>query len=393
MTEKKSRMAHRKRKTNKRRKWIFIIPILILLIPIGYVGYLYVKADSAISGAYEGSGRDKSDLREEEPDLKQDNVSVLIMGIDENDKRADELYYRTDTLILATFNKEKHDIKLLSIPRDSLVYIPETDQMDKINHAHFYGSLNAPDENQRSQAGSKAAINTVENLLDVPVDYYVKLNFNAFIEVVDALDGIEFDVPYEFKESDSMDKRDAIHLQPGKQTLNGEEALAMARTRKKDSDFARGQRQMEIIKSVVDKSVSLSSVLKYDNIIEALGDNMKTDMSFSDMKSFISYGTNNELDIESYTLDGTDYWPDTYYWQLDEVALKETTDMLREHLNLEPSTATDQEEQVGDVETNVEEGSQDTGENPNDQQPENDGTWSEEQGETEQWQNESNSEW
>lgn len=340
MADKNSRMKQRKKHKKKRRKWFIIIPILILLIPLGYAGYLYVKADQSISRAYEDIGRKES----EKPDLTQDNVSVLIMGIDENDKRADEMYFRTDTLILATFNKKEHSVKLLSIPRDSLVYVPETDQMDKINHAHFYGSMNASAEN-KSQAGSKATIDTVENLLDVPVDYYVKLNFNAFIEVIDALDGIEFDVPYEFKESDSMDKRDSIHLYPGEQILNGEEALAMARTRKKDSDFARGKRQMEIIKSIVDKSVSLTSILKYDNIIDALGDNMKTNMSLSDMKSFISYGTKTELDIESDTLAGTDYWPESvYYWQIDEEGLGERIEMLKEHLNIDATPADNEEE-------------------------------------------------
>src|SRR5690606_21377009 len=108
------------------------------------------------------------------------------------------------------------------------VYIPEVGYNDKINHAHAFG-------------GPKATIETVEQLLDVPVDYYVKLNFHAFTEVVDVIGGITAEVPYELWESDSNDKKNAIHLLPGEQLLNGEQALALARTRKYDSDIERGK--------------------------------------------------------------------------------------------------------------------------------------------------------
>src|SRR5699024_8662952 len=225
--------------------------------------------------------------------------------------------------MLATFNKEDSSINLISIPRDSHVYIPEVGYEDKITHAHAFG-------------GHKATIDTVEHLLDIPVDYYVRLNFHAFVEVIDALGGIEMDVPYEFKESDSMDKRDSIHLKAGVQTVDGEEALALARTRKLDSDIERGKRQMEIIEAVADKAVSLDSVLNYDDLLVAVGDNMTTNMTFSDMKTFISYGSNlTSNNINSYTLEGQDYQPGSiYYYALDEVALEETRGELQSHLDI-----------------------------------------------------------
>lgn len=320
----KGRMKRRKvKKVKKRRRiWLFLIPFLIIgFLALGWGTYIYIKAGSAISDSYEDIGRDKSELREELVDPTVDNVSVLIMGVDENDHRDNKGASRTDALILATLNKDEKSVKLLSIPRDSYVYIPERGYKDKINHAHYFG-------------GTESTIDTVERLLDIPVDYFVKLNFHAFIEVVDALGGVTVEVPYEFRESNSMDQRDAIHLLEGEQLLDGEEALAFARTRKHDSDVARGQRQLEIIKSVVDKSASLSSVFKYDDVIEAIGDNMTTNMTFSEIKSFISYGTKGlNLDVESYTLEGTDYWPENvYYWMVDEEALEDTKTLLKDHL-------------------------------------------------------------
>ncbi|HLS60924.1 MAG TPA: LCP family protein [Virgibacillus sp.] len=326
----------------RKRVFIVLIPLIVFLSVLGYATYLYVKADSVLSDSYENDGRKKSELREEMVDPKYDNVSVLIMGVDENDHREDDGPTRTDTLILATLNKDDKSVKMHSIPRDSYVYVPEIGYETKINHAH-------------SNGGTQTTIDTVENLLEIPVDYYVKLNFHAFVDVIDAIDGIEVDVPYEFKESDSMDKRDSIHLQKGHQTVNGEEALALARTRKLDNDIERGKRQLDIIKSVINKSVSVSSVMKIDNIIDAVGENMTTNMTFSEMKSFISYGTSGmDLDVESYTLEGEDYQPSNiYYWQLDEVALEETRDRLKRHLNIINTAESDNKTDEGDEEAEV----------------------------------------
>lgn len=319
-----------KKRLRKRVKYVLIPLLIAFLAVISYGTYLYIKADSALSGAYEDDGRDKSNLRDEYVDPKFDNVSILIMGIDQNEKREEKEVPRTDALILATLNKDDKSVKLLSIPRDSLVYIPDVGYEDKINHAHAFG-------------GTHATIETVEGLLDIPVDYYVKLNFRAFVDVVDAIDGVEVDVPYEFKESDSFDKRDNIHLFPGLQKLDGEEALAFARTRKKDSDVDRGKRQVELVNSVINKSTSLTQILKYDDIIDAVGDNMRTNMTFTEMKSFFSYATHSKaIDVDQLSLDGYDYQPDrTYYWQIDDQSLQNTIAKLKAHLEIDGYTLDD----------------------------------------------------
>lgn len=337
---KQTRVVRRKRKRKlRKRAYIILIPFILLLGVVSYGTYLYLKADSVLSDSYVEDERDKSPLRAAEVDPSIDNVSVLIMGVDSNEHRNNAESARTDALMLATFNKEEESVNLVSIPRDSLVYIPKVGYEDKINHAHAYG-------------GPDATVKTVENLLNIPVDYWVKLNFHAFVDVVNALDGIKADVPYEFTESNSMDEKGAIHLYPGEQTLNGEEALALARTRKLDSDIERGKRQQEIIKSVINKSISVNSVLSYDDMIEAVGNNMKTNMTFDDMKTFISYGTNaGSLDINTMTLEGYDYQPaGTYYWQLDQTALAETRSMLQSHLEVSGTMA----EAEGDGQTAAE---------------------------------------
>ncbi|MFD1020159.1 LCP family protein [Thalassobacillus hwangdonensis] len=320
-------VRRRKRKLRKRAFFVFL-PMMLLLAAGSYAGYLYFKADKVFSDSYVEDEREKSNLREQVVDPGKDHVSVLIMGVDSNEHRNNASSARTDALMLATFNKDEKSVNLVSIPRDSLVYIPEVGYEDKINHAHAFG-------------GPKATIETVENLLDIPVDYYVKLNFHAFVDVVDALNGISVDVPYEFTESNSMDKKGSIHLMPGEQTVDGEEALALARTRKLDNDIERGKRQQEILSAVIKKSTSVNSLLKYDDLMQAVGDNMTTNMTFNEMKAFIQYGTKGtNIEINSHTLEGYDYQPSgTYYWALDQTSLEETKGLLKRHLDLEAGAA------------------------------------------------------
>src|SRR5699024_3016548 len=192
------------------------------------------------------------------------------------------------TLKITTMNKNTNKVKLISIPRDSYVNIPGESEPTKINEAYAYGGLNK-------------TIETVENLLDIPIDYYLKVNFDAVIDTVDAIDGVNIDVPYELYEQDSKDRADAIHLTPGEQKLNGEEALAYVRTRKQDNDMERGNRQKEVVKAIMDRTVSMGSILQYDDIIDAVGRNLKTNMKFDEMKKFISYGTSNDLQMDSLT--------------------------------------------------------------------------------------------
>lgn len=314
----------RRRRLRKPIKFI-VLPLLVLFLVVGGYGvHLYIKASSSMSDAYEDDGRDKSSLRDEYVDPKFDNVTVLLMGVDENDKRSDRGEpTRTDALILASLNKDDKSVKLLSIPRDSYVYIPDIGKEDKINHAHAFG-------------GTRATIDAVESLLDVPVDYYVKINFHAFVDVVDAIGGIDIEVPYEFKESNSADKGEAIHLLPGRQRLDGEEALALARTRKQDTDVMRGKRQLEIVDAMVEKVTSVSSILKYDEVIDAVGKNLSTNMTFTEMKSFFSYATQgSKMDIEKLSLEGYDYQPGAiYYWKLDEESLANTINDIKVHLEL-----------------------------------------------------------
>ena len=341
-----------KPKKNKKKIKIIISAILfVLLIGGGYTWFLVNKASSAVRNAAHDLARgDKSDLRDKAVKPITNNVSVLIMGVDESDVRGKEYgeAIRTDALLLATFNKDSKTVKLLSIPRDTYTYIPIEKKKDKITHAHAFGSAK-----NGKNGGPQASIDAVEKLMNVPVDYFVKFNFKSFIKIVDDLGGVEVDVPVEFTEQDSNDNAEAIHLEKGVQKLNGEEAIALARTRHIDSDAMRGQRQQLVIEAILKKLTSVGSVTKVGNIIDDINGQFVTNLTFDDMLSFYKYGSDSE--IEKLQIQGDDCYMAkgddtcsksagggrTYYYNPDKKELANVTNELRTHLGLPAYTKSD----------------------------------------------------
>ncbi|SDH19139.1 transcriptional attenuator, LytR family [Alteribacillus persepolensis] len=312
---------HRRRRRRRILRAFMFLGLVSFLVFGGAVGYFVWKLNDVAADTQESLERgEKSEKRAEAVDPKQDNFSVLFLGLDD---RSGELDGRTDAMVLATFNKDKESIKITSIPRDSLVSIPEYGD-DKITHAHAFG-------------GTDLAIETVEELFDIPVDYYVKLNFDAFIEIVNALDGVTVDVPFGFTEQDSEGNQDAITIEEGEQELNGEEALAYARMRKQDprGDLGRGERQQQIIKAIIRESASISSIHNYDDVLRSLEEHMKMNFTFGNLISLHRYA-NSISDIETLQLQGNHLNLDSgYYYQLDEQSTQDIAQELKTHLDIE----------------------------------------------------------
>jgi polyisoprenyl-teichoic acid--peptidoglycan teichoic acid transferase len=319
-----------KKSSNKRLaiKVSVLLTLSLFIVVVAYGASLQKKAANVVENAYEPvSERVKPEVREAKVEPSQDNVSVLFIGVDDSEQRQQgDSNSRSDALLFATLNQKDKSVKLVSIPRDSNVYIPKIGYRDKITHAHAFG-------------GTSATIDTIEELFDVPVDYYVKMNFNAFIDVVDALGGIEAEVPYNRLEKDENDKY-TIHLKKGLQHLDGKHALALARTRKLDTDVERGKRQQMILQSIMKEAISVKSITKYGDVIEAVGDNMKTDMTFDEMKSFLEYAKGGMPQVDTISLKGyDDMSTGTYYWKLDETDLNEVKLLLQAHLGLIPDSS------------------------------------------------------
>ncbi|EAE8346331.1 LytR family transcriptional regulator [Listeria monocytogenes] len=318
------------KKYKRRRKilfWILIPVMCLVLAGVGYGTYLFSKTKLAADNSYDTVRNGKaSTLRTNDVEPIKDSFSILIIGVDTSATRAANGNPRSDSLILATFNVKDSRVEMTSIPRDSYVHIEDSakdiDKYTKINAAHAYG-------------GPELTMKTVEEEFKIPIDYYVRFDFDAFLKIIDALDGIDVDVPVSFTEQDSKDNADAITLKKGPQHLNAEQALALARTRHIDSDIERGKRQQLIIKSIVSEATSISSVSKYSDIIEVVGDNMKTNLTFNQMLSIAKFGMTNKIDIKSLNLKGDSNPMDgIYYYKLDESSVQSISNEFADELGI-----------------------------------------------------------
>ena len=184
-----------------------------------------------------------------------ERVTILVMGLDARDFEESDGPPRTDTMMLVSFDPVSQNAGMLSIPRDLWVEIPGFGY-DKINKAYFDA------EAYRLPGGGPAlAMQTVQNLLGVPIDYYAVIDFGSFMTLIDEIGGIDVDVPEEELRIDPIGQGNTIRLHRGRHHLNGSAALAYARARSSEGgDFDRARRQQEVIYAVRDKLLSLESL-------------------------------------------------------------------------------------------------------------------------------------
>lgn len=212
--------------------------------------------------------------------------TVLVMGIDSTaptlKKNASG---NGDALMLLTFNPKTLNATILSIPRDTYVPIAcfANQKENKITHAAWNGA--------------SCMIKTIENFTDVDIDYYVKVNFQGVVKLVNAMDGIEVDVPLDFCESNSKRATSTdklICLKEGKQTLNGEQALALARHRKTllTGDLQRGVNQQLVIQGMLNKVKSIKSAGQMLKILDMVSQNIDTNFTTNQILSFYDIAKN-----------------------------------------------------------------------------------------------------
>ena len=198
-------------------------------------------------------------------------IHVMILGVDE---RKDDVG-RSDTLMVATVDPEKGTASLLSIPRDTRVAI-EGAGYDKINAAYAYG-------------GYALTKKTLEQLLDVPMDYYILIDVHAFERIIDALDGIDIDVEKRMYYEDPWDDDGGlvIDIYPGMQHMTGEKAIQYVRYRDTEGDIGRIRRQQRFMRAVLQKVTTPEIFAKLPEITGEVAKSVKTDLDTSDMIKFL----------------------------------------------------------------------------------------------------------
>lgn len=236
--------------------------------------------------------------------------TVLLMGVDSvDDELTSSTTFNGDALMLITFNPNTLNATILSIPRDTFVPIAcfKNKYENKITHAAWQGE--------------SCMIDTIEDLTKIEIDYYVKINFKGVVDLVDALGGIDVEVPFSFCEQDSKRRfgKNMIYVDEGLQNLNGQQALALARHRKETpeqqscgkkylgntlNDIVRGQNQQLIIKGMLNKIKSINSLNDIYNILNAIEKSMDTNIStnnilslYNVLKNVLTTKTNDISDL------------------------------------------------------------------------------------------------
>ncbi len=213
-------------------------------------------------------------------------VTVLLLGIDQ--RAGEEGPFPTDTMILLSFSPAEKTAAILSIPRDLWVEYPGLNQQGKINAANVIGDqVNYP-----GGGGPALAMKTVTAVTGLTVDYYVLINFDVFITLIDAIGPIEVCPPEPIDDDEYPDGSYgtiSIHFDAGCQELDSERLLQYARTRHGDSDIDRSRRQQEVIMAVRSRVLSLGGVLDLVPVAvdlwESVQQNVRTNLSFADMAS------------------------------------------------------------------------------------------------------------
>ena len=232
--------------------------------------------------------------------------TILLMGVDsEQEGLSQNTVANGDSLILVTFNPNTLNATMLSIPRDSYVPIacwsgtPE----NKITHAAAYGT--------------DCMMSTIENYFDVTIDYYAKINFKGLVSLVDTLGGITVEVPQDLC-TDNSNREGEVCISAGLQTLNGEQALVLARNRKQltGGDLDRGLNQQLVIQGILNKAKELNSINQVMDVLNTVTNNLDTNFTEQQILSFYDIAKdimNNALqkddadliNIEQLYLDGT----------------------------------------------------------------------------------------
>jgi LCP family protein required for cell wall assembly len=206
-----------------------------------------------------------------------ERVTIIMLGMD---NRPDEPVARTDSIIVITLNPKSGAAGMLSLPRDMLVHASLLDRDVKINTLHVLGEIN-----KYPGGGPMLLSQTVSELLGYPIDYYVRVNFDGFRQIIDLIGGIDIDVAKEIVDDKYPDNNygyDPLYIPAGRQHMDGALALKYARTRLSDNDYERAARQQQVILAVKDKIMQpgqLASLLpRIPGLALALGTTVQTNM-------------------------------------------------------------------------------------------------------------------
>jgi polyisoprenyl-teichoic acid--peptidoglycan teichoic acid transferase len=304
----------RKEKRKKKRTWLKVLLSIVAILVIAVVAtgfYATNKAKTTVNTMQKNT--DTIDKKQSTTKVKEkEKINILLLGVDERDGDAG----RSDALMVMSLDPANDAMKIISIPRDTRTEIVGHGTTDKINHAYAFGGIDM-------------SVATVENFLDMEVDYFAEMNMEGLSDFVDAVGGITVNNQLDWIDEGYYQK--GYHYAQGEIQLDGPKAMGYVRMRHldPDGDFGRNARQRQVIQAVIDKGASIKSVNKVDNILGALGNNVKTNMDFSTMTDLFKNYRNVRQNAENYQMQGTGTKIDgVYYYEIPQNEQDKVHDMI-----------------------------------------------------------------
>lgn len=281
------------------RKKRFLITLLVVLA--AFFGSKFVL-DTLYASQKDYIYGDDTTYNDNAINKEEGEYLILVVGVDKNSNTDNTDFTRTDTIMLISANAKTGEMKLLSIPRDSRIKI--RDKFDKVNHAHAFG-------------GIELTMQTLRTFLGLDIDYYVQVNYQALINIVDALGGVDYEVP----EGVYVD-RGSIQIEPGENHLNGNEVMWLLRTRNiyNNGDIGRVNTQQQFVKAMVDEVVKKSKSMNIMTFISNYLRYVKTNLpmgALMDLAGNINNFSSDKMDTYTVpgmeqTINGTSYWIPDY---------------------------------------------------------------------------------
>lgn len=230
----------------------------------------------------------------EEVNITEESFNIFISGIDTYGSISSVA--RSDVNMVITVNPNTHKILITSIPRDYYVTLAGKNAKDKLTHAGIYGI--------------ETSVGTIENLLDIKINYYIKVNFTSLLDIVEALGGVNVYSEYSFT------SKDGYYYQKGYNNVDGKKALSFVRERGAftEGDRVRVKNQAAMIEALINKAISPSIIVKYTSLLNALDGSFVTNIPTKDITDFIKKQIDEmpEWEFENISLDGSNGYDYTY---------------------------------------------------------------------------------